>query len=121
MPIENLTSRLPAGSTLELQPGLNVPHPHAEVNLPGRPDNRFAGTEAVTETLVTETKTSVSIHPLGEVRPLAEEAIPSTLTTKGANAVELVQAVHNAETVRPAAETPAATSVLPVVTKPVEE
>ena len=35
-PVEQLTqSRLPAGSTLEIAPGLHVPHPHAGVNLPG--------------------------------------------------------------------------------------
>ena len=39
-------SRLPAGSTLEVSPGVHVPHPHAEVNLPGAGDNRIGDTDA---------------------------------------------------------------------------
>jgi hypothetical protein len=43
-----VVSRLPAGSTL-LVNGLQVPHPHAEVNLAGKPDPRLGDTDAVTE------------------------------------------------------------------------
>ena len=60
-------SRLPAGSTLEVVPGLHVPHPHAEVNLPGKGDPRLGNTLAVSETLA------------GKQTPLAEEVKPRTL------------------------------------------
>ena len=66
-PPASLASRLPAGSTLEVAPGLHVPHPHAEVNLPGKGDPRLGDTDAVTETLD------------GSRRALAEEVKPKTL------------------------------------------
>ncbi len=62
------TSRLPAGSTLEVN-GIHVPHPHAEVNLAGAGDPRLGDTDAVTETLD------------GEVKPLADEVKPRRMTT----------------------------------------
>ena len=67
-------SRLPAGSTL-LVNGIHVPHPHAEVNLPGAGDPRLGDTKAVTETVkiegegdnVTATLVSDPLHD--EVKP----------------------------------------------------
>lgn len=72
-------SRLPAGSTMVVN-GVHVPHPHAEVNLPGVPDPRIGDTDAVTERIVHN-------HEDGTVtvtsEPLADEVKPKVVTTQG--------------------------------------
>ncbi len=77
-------SRLPAGSTLEITPGLHVAHPHAEVNLPGFGDPRVGNTAAVTETVTTgivKDKDGKDVA-VGKViqKPLADEVRPKTLS-----------------------------------------
>ncbi len=75
-----VASRLPAGSTLEVQPGLHVPHPHAEVNLPGKPDPRVGVTAAVTESLVPDSVADDTVSkPLGKLTGLHDSVRPSTL------------------------------------------
>ena len=82
-------SRLPAGSTLEIAPGLHVPHPHAEVNLPGMGDPRLGETQAVTE----YTKVDFSKNDKGEdvltrsvaQKPLADEVKPRVPTVNPAS------------------------------------
>ena len=48
------SSRLPAGSVLRLPNGITIPHPNAEVSLPGAGDVRVEGTAALEETLTGE-------------------------------------------------------------------
>ncbi len=76
-------SRLPAGSTLEVN-GVHVPHPHAEVNLPGVPDPRLGDTKAVTEREVIDPATgSVAVKQV----PLAVEVKPKLATVADAKPV----------------------------------
>lgn len=77
-------SRLPAGSTLEVN-GVHVPHPHAEVNLPGAPDPRVGDTAAVTETL------------RGEQTALADEVKPKKPTTACAEPVSQVDGAEGSK------------------------
>ena len=80
-------SRLPAGSTLEVFPGLHVPHPHAEVNLAGAGDPRLGDTKAVTEFTQFEVKSvdddgkpkEVVVASLQQ-KALPDEVKPKTLT-----------------------------------------
>lgn len=105
-------SRLPAGSTLEISPGIHVPHPHAEVNLPGAGDPRLGDTNAVTEFVRVE-QTSVDksdednkkIVPIASVeqKPLPDEVKPKVVTM--ANVTQKIADVpqpHPAGTAAPA-------------------
>ncbi len=90
-------SRLPAGSTLEIAPGVHVAHPHAEVNLPGKPTGRFIGSNAVTESLGSKSEVdNGEIKSLGEQTPLHCEVVPGTLVAKNANMVLHVKEGHDA-------------------------
>ena len=81
-------SRLPAGSTLEVAPGVHVPHPHAEVNLPGAGDPRSGDTKAVTEytkTTVTKNEKNENVASFSvEQKPLSDEVKSKILTSTGA-------------------------------------
>ena len=91
------SSRLPAGSTFEVSPGVHVPHPHAEVNKPGMPDPRLGNTKAVTESIKlrteerdrseNENKVPVTVAEL-QSRPLADEVKPKVVTAAPLPAVE---------------------------------
>lgn len=69
-------SRLPAGSTLKVG-DIQVPHPHAEPNLPGVADPRLGETQAVTEEVVHDGETSRV-----DSRPLDESVKPKVLTVQ---------------------------------------
>ena len=105
-------SRLPAGSTLEIAPGVHVPHPHAEVNLPGAGDPRLAGTKAVTEFTKFEMVDKKEDEPEGQIliasvgqKPLADEARPRALTVReGAEKLPEVTAAATATAI-PAEQT----------------
>ncbi len=75
-----ITSRLPAGSTLEIAPGVHVPHPHAEVNLPGAGDPRLGDTKAVTEFVPASEVAPGEIFGGHSSKPLADEVRPKVLT-----------------------------------------
>ena len=79
--VQPKTSRLPAGSTLVVG-GVHVPHPHAEVNLPGMGDPRAGDTDAVTEEAKFEEDEAGEVTLTVEQRPLDAEVRPQTLTTQ---------------------------------------
>jgi len=72
-------SRLPAGSTL-LVNGIHVPHPHAEVNLPGAGDNRLGDSDAVTEFIKHDVNEDGSVSADLIQEPLHDEVKPKSLT-----------------------------------------
>jgi hypothetical protein len=72
-------SRLPAGSTFELSPGVHVAHPHAEVNLPGAGDTRLGDTDAVTESLKVEGEGDDRTLVV-EQKPLSDDVKPKVMT-----------------------------------------
>jgi hypothetical protein len=74
------SSRLPAGSTLEIAPGVHVPHPHAEVNLPGIGDPRLGDTKAVTEFAKVDKADPSDVVFSYEQKPLADEVKPKVVT-----------------------------------------
>ena len=93
-------SRLPAGSTLQLANGIQVAHPHAEVNLAGLGDPRLGDSKAVTESVKYEVvrqdkpaddgkvdvvTVTVESNPLSDdVRPKVLSAVPETKVVRDA-------------------------------------
>lgn len=92
-------SRLPAGSTLQLPNGVNVPHPHAEINLAGAGDPRAAEspaavTEYIKSSVVPGHNPDGTLTPAySEAQPLSENVLPRRLTVDG-NAQELPEVLN---------------------------
>lgn len=90
-------SRLPAGSTLEIAPGVHVPHPEAEPNRPGGGDPRLGETDAVTETVVTtDGVLTVDQKPLADQVRVAVIGPAPTVNLAPTTTAEAVAVTSNA-------------------------